>query len=233
MESSLLRVNDFDPGRKSEGDPNAAKGRTHSGRIGLPSQTERCPNAVITMAGFSLSHSQPFVVGFTGHRRIENEKKISQVLHEVIASVQQDIGREMIGRSSIASGADTLFAEACLASNMKWIALLPFPETEFRKDFSETEWKRARAVLDRAERIETLSATAERPRGYLNCGLATVEDADLLVAVWDGKAPRGLGGTAQIVAHARAVPKPLILISPDGLEIKRERFSQKDEQYRK
>lgn len=179
------------------------------------------------MTGISLWHSRPFIVGFTGHRRIENEEKVASVLRDVIASLQQDVGGELVGRSSIASGADTLFAEACLASNMKWIALLPFPETEFKKDFSETEWKRARAVLDRAERIDTLSGTAERPRGYLDCGLATVEGADLLVAVWDGKAPRGLGGTAQIVAHARAVPKPLILISPDGLEIKRERFSEK------
>jgi hypothetical protein len=46
-----------------------------------------------------------------------------------------------------------------------------------------------------------------------------------MVAVWDGKAPRGLGGTADIVEHARAARKPLILISPDGLEVKQERFS--------
>ena len=71
----------------------------------------------------------------------------------------------MMGRSSIASGADTLFAEAWLASNLKWIALLPFPEAEFKKDFSEADWKRARAVLDRAEQIETLSETADRPGG--------------------------------------------------------------------
>lgn len=177
------------------------------------------------MAGISLSHSRPFVVGFTGHRRIENEKKIAQVLPEVIASIQRDVGREMIARSSVASGADTLFAEAWLASNLKWIALLPFPEAEFKKDFSEADWKRARALLDRAERIEISSESAERPAAYLHCGLATVDGADLMVALWDGKAPRGPGGTAQIVEHARLVQKPLILISPDDLEIKRERFS--------
>lgn len=176
------------------------------------------------MAGISLSHSGPFVVGFTGHRRVENEKKITQVLHEVIASIHRDISGDIIVRSSIASGGDTLFAEACLASNLKWIALLPFPEAEFKKDFNEADWKRAKALLDRAERIETLSVAAERPGGYLHCGLATVDGADLMVALWDGKAPRGPGGTAQIVEHARLVQKPLILISPDGLRVKRERF---------
>ena len=180
------------------------------------------------MAGLSSSHSQPLVVGFTGHRRVKNEEKIAQVLSELIASLQREMGADLVGRSSIASGADTLFAEACLASNLKWIALLPFPEAEFKKDFSEAEWKRARSLLNRADRIETSSETAERPGGYLDCGLVTVDGADLMVALWDGKAPRGQGGTGEIVAYTRRLQKPLILISPDGLEIKRERFPGKE-----
>ena len=151
-------------------------------------------------------------------------RSVAQALDEVIASLQREIRGEMIGRSSIASGADTLFAEAWLAANLKWIALLPFPEAEFKRDFSEPDWKRARALLDRAERTETLSAAAERPGGYLHCGLATVDGADLMIALWDGKASRGLGGTAQIVEHARHVRKPLILISSDDLQVTRERF---------
>ena len=176
------------------------------------------------MPGISLSHSGPFVVGFTGHRRVENEEKVAQVLREVIAALHRDLGGDLIGRSSVASGGDTLFAEACLAANFKWMALLPFPEAEFKKDFNDADWKRARALLDRAERIETLSETAERPGGYLHCGLATVDGADVMVALWNGKTSRGLGGTAEIVEHARLVQKPLVLISSNGLEVARERF---------
>ena len=176
------------------------------------------------MAGISNSRPGIFVVGFTGHRRVKHEQALAQALREVIATLQRDVGRDLVGRSSIASGADTLFAEACLASNLKWIAQLPFPEAEFKKDFSEADWKRAKALLDRAERIEISSERAERPRGYLDCGLATVDGADVMVAVWDGKAPRGAGGTAEIVEHARATQKPLILISPDGFQVNRERF---------
>lgn len=179
------------------------------------------------MTGISKSRPRPFVVGFTGHRRVGNEATISGALRDVLASIRQEIEGDMIGRSSIASGGDTLFAEACLAANLKWIAQLPFPEAEFKKDFNAADWRRAKALLDRAERVEVSSDTALRPRGYLDCGLATVEGADLMIAVWDGKASRGTGGTAQIVEHARLMQKPLILISPDGLEIKRERFSGK------
>ena len=176
------------------------------------------------MPGLSLLHSGPFVVGFTGHRRVENEEKIAQVLREVIASLRRELPCDIIGRSSVASGGDTLFAEACRAANLKWVALLPFPEAEFKKDFNDADWKRARTLLDQAERIETLSDTVERPEGYLRCGLATVDGADVMVALWDGKAPRGLGGTAEIVEHARVVEKPLVLISSNGLEVTRERF---------
>lgn len=179
------------------------------------------------MAGPSSSPSQPFVVGFTGHRQIENEAKIAEVLRELIVSLQREIGADLVGRSSIASGADTLFAEACLSSNLKWIAQLPFPGAEFKKDFSESDWKRARALLDRAERVEISSEIAERPRGYLDCGLSTVDGADLMIALWDGKASRGQGGTAEIVDHTRRLQKPLILISPDGMEVRRERFPAK------
>ena len=176
------------------------------------------------MAAIPESQSRPFIVGFTGHRRLGNEEKIAQAVREVISAIQRDVGGNLIGRSSIASGGDTLFAEACFAANLKWIALLPFPEAEFKKDFSAADWARAKALLDRAERVEISSDIAERPRGYLDCGLATVDGADLMIAVWDGKAPRGTGGTADIVEHARLVHKPLILISSDGLEVRRERF---------
>lgn len=176
------------------------------------------------MPGISLSHSGPLVIGFTGHRRVENEARAALVLGDVIAVLNRDLGSDMIGRSSVASGGDTLFAEACVAANLKWVGLLPFPESEFKKDFNDADWKRARKLLDQAERIEVLSDTAERPQGYLHCGLATVDGADLMVALWNGKASRGLGGTADIVEHARRLEKPLVLISSNGLEVTRERF---------
>src|SRR4029077_20786370 len=83
------------------------------------------------------------------------------------------------------------------------------------------------ALLRRAVRVQSLSGIkeAERDLAYLECGLLVVEEADLVIAVWDGKPSRGLGGTADIVANARNLTKPLILIDPDSLAIKRERFS--------
>ncbi|MEY2564477.1 MAG: hypothetical protein QOH88_2670 [Verrucomicrobiota bacterium] len=176
------------------------------------------------MADDSLSQSPCRVLGFTGHRHIRNEDKVSKVLREVITFLRDENDGEIIGRSSVASGGDVLFAEACLASSLKWIAQLPFPEEEFKKDFSEKDWARAKALLNQALRVEVFSAKAQRPADYLKCGLATVEGADVMIALWDGKASRGTGGTGEIVAHARSLQRPLVLIHAHSLEVKHERF---------
>ena len=73
--------------------------------------------------------------------------------------------------------------------------------------------------------MESLVGAKDRNVGYLECGLATVEEADLMIAIWDGEPSRGTGGTAEVVAHARNFGKPLILIHPDRLTTERERFS--------
>lgn len=176
------------------------------------------------MADDFLSQSPGLVLGFTGHRHVRHEDKVGKLLGEIITSLRRENDCEMMGRSSVASGGDVLFAEACRASNLKWIALLPFPEVEFKKDFSDKEWARAKALLSQAVRVEIFSATAHRPADYLECGLATVGGADVMIALWDGKASRGTGGTAEIVAHTRALKKPLILIQADSLAVTRERF---------
>jgi hypothetical protein len=166
-----------------------------------------------------------WIVGFTGHRRLQQPDKVAALLCNLLASLSQEIPGQLVGHSSIAIGGDTLFAEACLASNLPWIALLPFAEGDFKSDFTETEWANARQLLQQAARVETLVGAKDRNVGYLECGLATVEEADLMIAIWDGEPSRGTGGTAEVVAHARNFGKPLILIHPDDLTTQRERFS--------
>ncbi|MFC3099020.1 hypothetical protein [Alteraurantiacibacter palmitatis] len=49
---------------------------------------------------------------------------------------------------------------------------------------------------------------------YAALGRALVREADLLIAVWDGQAPRGPGGTGEVVADALARGVPVIRIDP-------------------
>ncbi len=165
-----------------------------------------------------------WIVGFTGHRRLRDSEKLGALLRDLLHSLGKEITGQLVGHSSIAIGGDTLFAEACLASNIPWIALLPLAEGDFKSDFSETDWEKARHLLQKAARVESLVGAKDRNVAYLECGLATVEEADLMIAVWDGEPSRGTGGTAEVVAHARNFGRPLIVIHPDRLTIERERF---------
>ena len=166
-----------------------------------------------------------WIVGFTGHRRLRDPEKVGALLRSELQSLGNEIAGQLVGHSSIAIGGDTLFAEACLASDVPWIALLPFAEGDFKSDFTEAEWDKARQLLQRAARVESLVGAKDRNVAYLECGLATVEEADLMIAIWDGEPSRGTGGTAEVVAHARNFGRPLILIHPDRLTSERERFA--------
>lgn len=39
---------------------------------------------------------------------------------------------------------------------------------------------------------------------------------DRLIAVWDGEAARGFGGTADVVAYAGSMGVPVDIVWPDG-----------------
>lgn len=53
-------------------------------------------------------------------------------------------------------------------------------------------------------------------RRYATIGQMLVRQADLLIALWDGKPPRGRGGTADVVAEARRSGVPVICIDPEA-----------------
>ena len=142
-----------------------------------------------------------------------------------LETLHKEIPGELVGYASAAIGADTLFAEACLALKMPWIAVLPFSTADFRSDFSESDWSHTTELLSQANEVEICGSSNDRPAAYLRCGLRTVDEADVVMAVWDREPPRGTGGTAEVVAYARTQNKPLILIHPDQPEVERESFS--------
>jgi hypothetical protein len=166
-----------------------------------------------------------WIVGFTGHRHLQAPEKVAESLRKVIDYLRAGIAGQLMGYSSVAIGADTLFAEACVSLSIPWTAVLPRPENDFKSDFNESDWQRTSWLLRQAAHIESLSPRRDRELAYLECGLSTVEEADLMIAVWDGNSSRGTGGTADVVAHARTLAKPLILLNPHSLHVERERFS--------
>lgn len=164
------------------------------------------------------------VVGCTGHRRLRDAAGVERVVRETLAGLRAEKGVEWLALSSVASGSDTLFARAALGLGMGWEAVLPLPPAEFRRDFSEAEWREVEMLLGEAEHVRVISERGQREDAYLDGGMETVNHCDLLLAVWDGEPSRGRGGTAEIVAYARELGRPLLIIDEKTLVVRKENF---------
>ena len=164
------------------------------------------------------------VIGFTGHRQLRDRAAVERVLSEVLTGLRAEAGMEWLARSSIAEGADMLFARTALRLGLGWEAVLPLPPAEFRADFSPEIWREVESLLAEAEHVRVIGERTARDDAYLDCGMETVNHCDLLLTVWDGEPSRGRGGTAEIVAYAREIGRPVIIINAKDLSVRRENF---------
>jgi hypothetical protein len=106
--------------------------------------------------------------------------------------------------SPIADGADQLAAELALELGWQLQAIVPFARDQYRDSLANHG---ARERFDAL--IEQSSCLLELPGdpddsldAYVMAGRATIAHCDILIAVWDGKPPRGRGGTADVVQGA-------------------------------
>jgi SMODS and SLOG-associating 2TM effector domain 1 len=164
------------------------------------------------------------VVGFTGHRQLADWDKARACIAEALAVLRREAPGEWIGVSSAAAGSDLVFAQTVLGAGQAWQAILPLVAAEFQKDFDPVEWQEAEALLARAETVKVMATGGVREEAYLDCGIETVNTCDVLLSLWDGEPARGRGGTAEVVAYARELGRPLIVIDPETGSVRRENF---------
>jgi hypothetical protein len=165
------------------------------------------------------------VIGFSGHRQLQDPSGVAKAIAGVLESLRREAPGEWIALSSVAEGSDTVFVEQARAQGLSWHAILPLPRAEFAKDFTAREWEGVEKMLAGAEHVRVIAENGTREDAYLDCGIETVNDADVLLAVWDGHPARGKGGTADVVEYARALGKPLVVIDAAALEVRRENFA--------
>ncbi len=114
--------------------------------------------------------------------------------------------------SPLAEGADRMVARAGLAMGAELVCPLPFHAEEYRQDFASEESKREfDALLARASAVFEAGGRREHAAAaYERAGQIVVEQSDVLIAVWDGEASRGRGGTAQMMDEALAMGVPVV-----------------------
>lgn len=137
-----------------------------------------------------------------------------EALSRAYARAPHAAGRVLV--SALAEGADRLVARiAVSALGARLEVALPLPAEDYMRDF-ETPASRAEFtdLLGRSARTVVMVPQATRADAYLAVGHHLVDTCDVLVAVWNGRPAAGRGGTAEVVARARAVGRPLVWLRP-------------------
>ncbi len=149
--------------------------------------------------------------GITGHQNLGEAETVVWVetaLQEIVAkhNVQH-------GFTSLAIGADQLFAEILYRHGISYTAVLPCRSLE-RTFHTPAHLENYRRLLKNAAAIETLEFIEPEERAFFEAGKRVVALADLVIAVWNGQPPKGLGGTADAVKYALDRKKPVMHINP-------------------
>lgn len=173
-------------------------------------------------------------VGVTGHRQQSlqrqgfREIELRAAVHQVLAYLQEKTraiylqnhevydGPKPVFRviSPLAEGSDRLVAQEARALKFKLQSPLPFSRDNYEKDFKSAESKlEFKDLLKKSRAIFELDGSRSFPeRAYEAVGRVVLRQSDILLAIWDGQAPRGQGGTGQIVKEALARKIPVVWI---------------------
>lgn len=149
-------------------------------------------------------------LGITGHQHLPQsgtwdwvERELKQIMNEA------DVKGKLIGLSSLAIGADQLFAHLILAAGGELHIIVPFANYERTFETPE-DLASYKKLIAKASNIETLDAQANDEESFFAAGKYIALKSDLLIAVWNGKKAQGLGGTADVVHFAQDVGTPII-----------------------
>lgn len=152
-------------------------------------------------------------VGVTGHRVLK-EKTGHWVARQLdgLFSFVAGLPPSAVPRcalSSLANGADQMFAEAALRHGIPIEVILPF--ASFIDDFTEgSERDSYERLLSSAASTTRLPWEDRSSGAYLAGGLWVVDHCDLLIAIWNGEKAVGVGGTGDVVDYSRDAGKPCI-----------------------
>ncbi|MER7726123.1 hypothetical protein [Streptomyces sp. NPDC096323] len=154
-------------------------------------------------------------IGVTGHRSIPREAH-AHVLASMRAAFRGCDG-SVEALSSLAVGADQLFADLALAHGAELTVVIP--SGDYEACFADgAELARYRALKARAVREVRLDYPHSTDEAYYAAGAYIADHCDRLIAVWDGRPARGLGGTGDIVSYARGLGRPVTVIWREGVE---------------
>ncbi|WP_345494345.1 hypothetical protein [Nocardia callitridis] len=116
--------------------------------------------------------------------------------------------------SLIADGPDSLFACAVLELGGSLVVVVP--SRRYREGLPTEHHLVYDELYSAASEVIALDREESDSEAHQAGSVRMLEEADELLAVWDGQPARGYGGTADVVAAARDRAMPVTVIWPVG-----------------
>jgi hypothetical protein len=181
-----------------------------------------------------------FRVGAVGHRfnklSAKQQRQLEPLLQQVLSRIQDRIKQFLQEHaelfqpapatvrviSPLAEGADQLISGVARKLGFELHAVLPFNEDSFVKTFSEAAQTAKpsasdtlRSLLEEASaRVQLDGDSNDKERAYAMAASIVLSQADLLIAIWNGRPGTGSGGTAESVRQATSLEIPVIWLNP-------------------
>jgi hypothetical protein len=151
-------------------------------------------------------------LGVTGHQSIPEGARdfVRQTLKTEIKHAL--LAGQLWGITSLAVGADQMFAELVLQAGGRLHVIIP--SAMYERTFDAEGLTRYQALLASATRLERLKFDEPTEEAFFAAGRRVVDLCDTLLAVWDGKPSRGLGGTADVVNYAQSSGRQVAIVWP-------------------
>jgi hypothetical protein len=152
-------------------------------------------------------------IGGIGHRGLPSAsaKLIEAELYRKLVELARD---GLTGVACLADGADQIFARSTLAVGGELEVVVP--ATRYREGLPENARAEYDRLLEKASHVHHLQYQESTEQAHLAAGQTIVDQVDRLLAVWDGRPARGVGGTADVVEYARLSRVPVDIVWPSG-----------------
>ncbi|MCC3312258.1 hypothetical protein [Nocardia africana] len=152
-------------------------------------------------------------IGVTGHQSLP-ELARRRAETDIRALLTRE-NQPPVGITSLASGADQIFARLVLDHGGSLHVVIP--AENYESTFGADDLASYRRLRAAARTVTHLGYDRPDEAAFHAAGVFVVEHCEVLVAVWDGQPARGPGGTADAVAYARSIGRPMLISWPPGV----------------
>ncbi|GAA5083571.1 hypothetical protein HNP84_007739 [Thermocatellispora tengchongensis] len=151
-------------------------------------------------------------IAISGHRGLSaaTSALIDKAIREALARHAPNV----TGISCLADGADQIFARAVIELGDALEVVVP--AEKYRDGLPAESHAEYDELMDAASVVHRLGFLESTSESHMEASRFMLDQVDELYAVWDGRPARGYGGTADVVAEARARGVPVRVIWPEG-----------------